>query len=343
VCSSDLEEVNEPFLFLNGEDFSTIDLLERRTVNNYKSLLGNRKILFIDEAQKIPDIGMKLKLMVDEINDLKIISTGSSAFDIIGKAGEPLTGRKTTLKLFPLSEKELFDFESIIDQKDNLLRRLVYGNYPELYFLKNENEKALYLKELINSYLLKDILSLDNIKNSGKIINLLRLLAYQVGSEVSLNELARQLQLSRNTIEKYLDLLSKVFVLFKLEGFSRNLRKEISKSSKWYFYDNGIRNTLIANFNPLNLRNDTGQLWENYIISERMKYQEYNNMIVNNYFWRTYDQQEIDLIEERDGNLFAYEMKWNMGSSKLPAAWKKAYPDSEYKIISMQNYQEWVL
>jgi hypothetical protein len=337
------EEVNEPFLFLNGEDFSTIDLLERRTVNNYKSLLGNRKILFIDEAQKIPDIGMKLKLMVDEINDLKIIITGSSAFDIIGKAGEPLTGRKTTLKLFPLSEKELFDFESIIDQKDNLLRRLVYGNYPELYFLKNENEKALYLKELINSYLLKDILSLDNIKNSGKIINLLRLLAYQVGSEVSLNELARQLQLSRNTIEKYLDLLSKVFVLFKLEGFSRNLRKEISKSSKWYFYDNGIRNTLIANFNPLNLRNDTGQLWENYIISERMKYQEYNNMIVNNYFWRTYDQQEIDLIEERDGNLFAYEMKWNMGSSKLPAAWKKAYPDSEYKIISMQNYQEWVL
>jgi predicted AAA+ superfamily ATPase len=337
------EEVKEPFLFLNGEDFSTIDLLERRTVNNYKTLLGNRKILFIDEAQKIPDIGMKLKLMVDEINDLKIIITGSSAFDIIGNTGEPLTGRKTTLKLFPLSEKELFDFESIIDQKDNLLKRLVYGNYPELYLLKNENEKALYLKELINSYLLKDILSLDNFKNSGKIINLLRLLAYQVGSEVSLNELARQLQLSRNTIEKYLDLLSKVFVLFKLEGFSRNLRKEISKSSKWYFYDNGIRNTLIANFNPLNLRNDSGQLWENYIISERMKYQEYNNMIVNNYFWRTYDQQEIDLIEEREGKLFAYEMKWNMGSSKLPAAWKKAYPDSEYKVISLQNYQEWVL
>jgi uncharacterized protein len=339
------EEVKEPFLFLNGEDLNTTVLMARRTVNNYKALLGNTKFLFIDEAQKIPDIGLKLKLIVDEINDIKIIVTGSATFDILGNIGEPLTGRKTTLKLFPLSEKELFGLEPLKEQKDNFLKRLVYGNYPEIYLLKNENEneKGLYLKELINSYLVKDILSINNVKNSGKIINLLRLLAFRIGSEVSLNELARQLQISRNTVEKYLDLLTKVFVLFKLEGFSRNLRKEISKSSKWYFYDNGIRNALIANFNGLSLRNDSEQLWENYIISERMKYQEYNRMIVNNYFWRTYDQQEIDLIEERKGKLFAYEMKWDMVSSKSPAAWKKAYPDSEYKVITQQNYLDWVL
>ena len=339
------EEIKEPFLFLNGEDLNTIILMARRTVNNYKALLGNTKFLFIDEAQKIPDIGLKLKLMVDEIRDIKIIATGSATFDILGNIGEPLTGRKTTLKLFPLSEKELFGLESLKKQKDNLLQRMVYGNYPEIYLLKNENEneKGLYLKELINSYLVKDILSINNVKNSGKIINLLRLLAFRIGSEVSLNELARQLQISRNTVEKYLVLLTKVFVLFKLDGFSRNLGKEISKSSKWYFYDNGIRNALIANFNTLSLRNDSGQLWKNYIISERMKYQEYNRMIVNNYFWRTYDQQEIDLIEEREGKLFAYEMKWNTGSSKSPAAWKKAYPDSKYKVISQKNYLDWVL
>lgn len=339
------EEIKEPFLFLNGEDLNTIILMARRTVNNYKALLGNTKFLFIDEAQKIPDIGLKLKLMVDEISDIKIIATGSATFDILGNIGEPLTGRKTTLKLFPLSEKELFGLESLKKQKDNLLQRMVYGNYPEIYLLKNENEneKGLYLKELINSYLVKDILSINNVKNSGKIINLLRLLAFRIGNEVTLNELARQLQISRNTVEKYLVLLTKVFVLFKLDGFSRNLGKEISKSSKWYFYDNGIRNALIANFNTLSLRNDSGQLWKNYIISERMKYQEYNRMIVNNYFWRTYDQQEIDLIEEREGKLFAYEMKWNTGSSKSPAAWKKAYPDSKYKVISQKNYLDWVL
>lgn len=339
------EEVKEPFLFLNGEDLNTIILMARRTVNNYKALLGNTKFLFIDEAQKIPDIGLKLKLMVDEISDIKIIVTGSATFDILGNIGEPLTGRKTTLKLFPLSEKELFGLEPPKGQKDNLLQRLVYGNYPEIYLLKNENEneKGLYLKELINSYLVKDILSINNVKNSGKIINLLRLLAFRIGSEVSLNELASQVHISRNTVEKYLDLLTKVFVLFKLDGFRRNLRKEISKSSKWYFYDNGIRNALIANFNGLSLRNDLGLLWENYIISERMKYQEYNRMIVNNYFWRTYDQQEINLIEEREGKLFAYEMKWNIVSSKAPAAWKKTYPDSEYKVISQQNYLDWLL
>jgi predicted AAA+ superfamily ATPase len=231
----------------------------------------------------------------------------------------------------------------VLERGDNLRLRLIYGNYPEVIQISNLDEKAEYLKEIINSYLLKDILAFESIKYSSILLNLLRLIAYQVGKEVSLNELAAQLHLSRNTVEKYLDLLIKVFVLYKLNGFSRNLRKEIVKSSKWYFYDNGIRNAVIANFNLLNLRDDTGSLWENYILSERIKYQNNNNMMVNNFFWRTYDQQEIDLIEEREGNLFAYEFKWSPSSVKPPVAWAKAYPKSKFEIITKENYFTWVV
>jgi len=220
---------------------------------------------------------------------------------------------------------------------------LIFGNYPELIHLKDISQKQGYLKEIINSYLLKDILVFENIKNASKIINLLRLIAFQVGSQVSLQELGKQLSMSKNTVERYLDLLSKVFILFKMEGFSRNLRKEVTKSSKWYFYDNGIRNTIIANLNPLNLRNDSGMLWENYMIAERLKYQSQESVLVNNYFWRTYDQQEIDLIEERGGNLFAYEFKWLKRNAKIPAAWKKNYPEAEFQVISSDNYYDWLV
>ena len=337
-----MKRVSEPYLFLNGEEFSTRELLERRTVKNYLAVLGDKKLLIIDEAQKIPEIGNILKLMVDGIDDLKIIATGSSAFDLQNKAGEPLTGRKITLNLYPLSEKELFVLEPIVNRKDNLQARLIFGNYPESYNLNSFEDKLIYLNDLITSYLLRDILTFENIKNSSKLINLLRLIAFQIGGEVSLHELAKQLQLSRNTVEKYLDLLTKVFILFKLDGYSGNLRKEVVKSSKWYFYDNGVRNAVIANLNPLNFRNDLGALWENYMISERMKYQSYSGMIVNNYFWRTYDQQEIDLVEEREGNLFAYEMKWNESKVKIPTAWQKAYPEAQFKVITQENYFDWV-
>jgi len=337
-----MKRVSEPYLFLNGEEFSTRELLERRTVKNYLAVLGDKKLLVIDEAQKIPEIGNILKLMVDGIDDLKIIATGSSAFDLQNKAGEPLTGRKITLNLYPLSEKELFVLEPIVNRKDNLQARLIFGNYPESYNLNSFEDKLIYLNDLITSYLLRDILTFENIKNSSKLINLLRLIAFQIGGEVSLHELAKQLQLSRNTVEKYLDLLTKVFILFKLDGYSGNLRKEVVKSSKWYFYDNGVRNAVIANLNPLNFRNDLGALWENYMISERMKYQSYSGMIVNNYFWRTYDQQEIDLVEEREGNLFAYEMKWNESKVKIPTAWQKAYPEAQYKVITQENYFDWI-
>ncbi|KAF0152863.1 MAG: putative ATPase [Ignavibacteria bacterium] len=337
------ETIDEPYLILNGEDFSTHDLLEKRTVQNYKQLIGNKRLLFIDEAQKIPGIGTKLKLMVDEIENIKIIITGSSAFDILGETGEPLTGRKITFTLFPFSEQELMHTDTIIERRENLHLRLIYGNYPEVTLIKNLEEKSEYLKEIINSYLLKDILMFENIKNSSRIINLLRLISFQVGSQVSIQELASQLQINRATVEKYLDLLSKVFVLYKLEGFSRNLRKEIVKHSKWYFYDNGIRNAVIANFSPLNLRSDTGMLWENYIMSERIKHQTYSGMITNNYFWRTYDQQEIDLVEERGGNLYGYEFKWKADKIKAPAAWKKSYPDAGFDVISQENYFDWVV
>lgn len=338
-----IEKLNEPYLLLNGEDFTVLEILARRSVQNYKNILGDKSVLLIDEAQKIPDIGNILKLMVDEIEGLKILVTGSLAFDIDKYMGEPLTGRRKTFNLLSLSESELDQVENQIEKRDNLRMRLVYGNYPELVHLKNLEDKSDYLNEIVNSYLLKDILAFESIRNSDKILNLLRLIAFQIGGEVSLPELASSLSMSKNTVEKYLDLLSKVFVLHKVGGFSRNLRKEVAKRSKWYFYDNGLRNILIANMNPLELRNDVGILWENYVISERIKHQKYSRMIVNNYFWRTYDQQEIDWLEEREGKLFGYEFKWNPKKQpKAPKVWKEAYPESEFEVVKHENYLTWV-
>jgi len=238
---------------------------------------------------------------------------------------------------------EYSEEENVIQTKSLLEERLLYGSYPELIKYESNEEKAGYLKELVSSYLLKDILEHDGIKSSSKMISLLRLIAFQIGKEVSLDELGKQLGISRNTVEKYLDLLEKVFVIYKVSGFSRNLRKEITKTSRWFFYDNGIRNTLIANFNPIALRNDIGELWENYLLSERIKFQHYTGMIANNYFWRTYNQQEIDWIEERDGNLFAYEIKWGENKKvKVPTAWKESYPESKYLVITQDNYLDFI-
>ncbi|RLD43007.1 MAG: ATPase [Bacteroidetes bacterium] len=334
-------KIKTDYLLLNGEDINVKALFETQSVQNFKNLLGNKRLLIIDEAQSIENIGQKLKLMIDEIEDMNVLITGSSAFDISNKTGEPLTGRKYTFYLYPFCEHEYNQIEDIIQKPDNLKHRLIYGNYPELIHLNSNEEKQEYLSEIVNSYLLKDILTFENIKNSSKILNLLRLISWQTGSEVSYNELGKKLGMSKNTVEKYLDLLSKVFILFKVEGFSRNLRKEVVKSSKWYFYDNGIRNALIANFQNIELRNDIGILWENYIISERIKYQAYNNIVSNNYFWRTYDKQEIDWIEEREGNLYAYEFKWNK-TAKIPLAFSKAYPDAKFEVINKNNYLVWI-
>lgn len=335
--------IKEPYLMLNGEDMATMAILAQRTVENYQRLLGSKKLLIIDEAQKIPDIGLALKLMVDSITGLKIIATGSSVFDLSNKLGEPLTGRKYTFYLFPLAQMEYSGSENLIETRARLEERMIYGCYPELLSLTGNDEKAAYLNEMVGSYLLKDILEFDGIKNSSKVSKLLQLIAFQIGKEVSLEELGKQLGISRNTVERYLDLLSKVFVIYRLPGFSRNLRNEITKTSRWYFYDNGIRNALINNFNPLMIRNDTGELWENYLLAERLKFQHYNGIHSNNYFWRTYQQQEIDLIEEREGKLFAYELKWRSGKVvRIPSAWVKAYPESSFRVIHTENYLEWI-
>jgi len=337
-----LKNMNEPVLSLNGEDINIHDKLAIRSIENYRQLIGSYKLIYIDEAQKIPEIGLKLKLMVDEIEGLRIIISGSSSFDISKDAGEPLTGRKYAFNLFAISENEYNQIENSFSKIDKIRERLIFGNYPELLHLPDQNDKIDYLNEMISSYLLKDILVYENIKNSQKIFNLLRLIAFQIGREVSLQELGNQLGISKNTVEKYLDLLSKVYILHKVEGYSRNLRKEITKSSRWYFLDNGIRNAIIANFNSIKARNDIGQLWENYMISERIKYQEYNRISSNNYFWRTYDQQEIDWVEERDGSLHGYEFKWKVNKVRIPSQWKSAYPDSTFEVINNSNFENWL-
>ncbi len=338
-----ISQIPEKKLVLTGDDLAAHDLLEPQTLENYKLNFAGIKLLVIDEAQKIPNIGNKLKLLADNLDGLKILVTGSAAFDMSNQTGEPLTGRKKTFYLYPFSQSEYFENENILETKSRLNMRLVFGNYPELIHLPSKQQKTAYLHELSNSYLLKDILEFDGIRNADKIRNLLRLIAFQIGKEVSLSELASNLEIHKDTVARYLDLLSKTYVIFKVEGLSRNLRKEITKMSRWYFYDNGIRNVVINNLNDFELRNDKGELWENYLISERLKFQTYNGLYSSNYFWRTYDQQEIDWIEERDGKLFAYEIKLSdKKKTKIPSAWAQAYPDSEFQVVTPANYLAWI-
>jgi predicted AAA+ superfamily ATPase len=339
-----LESTNENVLQLNGEDINDARLLEERSASNYTKLLQNVSILIIDEAQSITDIGLILKLIVDSIEGIKVIATGSSMFDLANKLGEPLVGRKNTMYLFPLSQIEFTQFENYKQTTEKLEERLIYGGYPEVTHYDSWGEKQTYLREIVNSYLLKDILVFDGIKNADKIYDLLRLIAFQVGKEVSLQELGNQLNISKNTVEKYLDLLSKVFIIFKIEGFSKNLRKEITKSSRWYFYDNGIRNTIINNFNTINNRTDIGDLWENYLASERFKKQQYQKIYKQNYFWRTYDQQELDWLETEAETIAGYEFKWNENrKTKIPGAFAKAYPEATFEVINKQNYLDFII
>ncbi|MDP3930272.1 MAG: DUF4143 domain-containing protein, partial [Bacteroidota bacterium] len=345
LIKSVLDELHdEKVLKLNGEDMATEALLKVRSIENYKRLLFGYTLLVIDEAQKINEIGAILKLMVDEVPGIKILVSGSSMFDLNNKLGEPLTGRKKTFMLYPLAQMEYIQIENLVQTKSNLDQRLIYGSYPELLKLNRAIDKENYLNELVTDYLLKDILAIDGVRNASKMMDLLKLIAFQIGKEVSYDELGKQLGMSKNTVERYLDLLSKVFVVFKVSGFSRNLRSEIVKSSKWYFYDLGIRNTLVSNYAPLDLRADRGDLWENYCLVERLKYLSYSETKAYYYFWRTYQQQEIDWIEDRGGQLFAFEIKWNENKKvKVPTAWKTAYPEASFDVISPANYLDWIL
>jgi len=338
-----LPKLGTPYMFLNGEDQATQKMLKDRTVANYQGILGEKKVLVIDEAQKIPEIGWILKLMVDEIDGLHIIATGSSVFDLTRRMGEPLTGRKTDIHLYPLAQQEFSTVETRIETYAMLQDRLIFGGYPELLHMPGRDEKVDYLRGMVTSYLLKDILEFDGIRNANKLVDLLRMIAFQTGKEVSHDELSKHLGISKNTVERYLDLLSKVFVIYRIPGFSRNLRKEITRHARWYFVDNGIRNALINNFNPLPMRNDVGALWENYVLTERLKYQSYTGMSSENYFWRTYQQQEIDWIEEREGNLFAYECKWNPTKKvKVPSAWAETYSGAEFRVIKPDAYLDFI-
>jgi len=340
-----LEGVKEKYLLVNGEDIIIQEYLSSQSINKLKNFVGNHTLLAIDEAQRIPNIGLNLKLIIDNLKAIKVIATGSASFDLYQKLGEPLTGRKITLRLFPLAQMEISQIEKTYETKANLETRLIFGSYPEVVLCKDNQERVSYLKELINSYLCKDILEMDGLRQSDKLIKILQLLAFQMGNQVSYSEIAAQVGLNKKTVERYLELLEKVFVIFKIKGFSRNLRKEVSKNPKYYFFDLGIRNALINNFNPLTLRNDLGMLWENYIISERIKKQEYLNIQANNYFWRTYDKKEIDFIEERGGRLYAYEIKWkkDIKDARLaPSDWQSTYPDSQFLIVSQDNYQKFI-
>ncbi len=332
-------------IILNGESSDTVRMIADKSISNYKRLFAGIDLLAIDEAQHIPDIGMKLKLMVDEIPGLAIIATGSSSFDLQNQAGEPLVGRCTRFMLTPFSIKELNDQQSAFEIISNIDHYLIYGNYPELINIESSGEQARYLTEIVDSYLLKDILAVDGIKNSQKMHDLLRLIAYQVGSEVSIDELGKQLGISRNTAERYLDLLQKVFVLYKIGGYSKNLRKEVTKSSKWYFQDNGIRNAILNDFRPFADRSneEKGLLWENFIISERMKKKHNGLTSTNMFFWRTYDQQEIDLLEEDNHIITAYEIKAGKKNPKVPKAFANAYPDAKFNVVNKENFWEYII
>jgi len=328
----------------SGDNIRTQQTLGSQDFSQILSYVEGYELLAIDEAQNIPNIGMAIKIIVDQMPNIRVILTGSSSFELAGQVGEPLTGRKQTLTLYPLAQAELLSSYNKFELRENLEDFLIYGSYPEVVLASTGKQKIDVIAEISNSYLIKDILAFDRVKNSKVLLDLLKLLAFQVGSEVSLTEIGTKIGVDYKTVQRYLDLLEKAFVIIRLGGFSRNLRNEITNKAKYYFLDNGIRNSLIAQFNGLSQRNDIGQLWENFIFIERLKHRAHQSIYANMYFWRTYNQQEIDLVEDRDGKLHGYEMKWS--TSKMPNAphqWTEAYSNSSYEIITPDTYQKFIM
>ena len=326
-----------PYLWLNGDEPNIPILFSGINSREIKQLAGKNKIIVIDEAQRIKDIGLKLKLAIDNFPDLQIIATGSSSFELANEMNEPLTGRKFEYTLYPFSFGELKDFHGTLEENMQLKNRLVYGAYPEV--INHPEESKETLNWLSDSYLYKDLFQMESIKKPELLVKLLQSLAWQIGSEVSYNEIATTIGSDPKTVEKYIGLLEKTFVVFRLHALSRNLRNEIKKSRKIYFYDNGIRNAIINNFNPIDIRQDVGALWENYLISERLKFSEYNRIYSNKFFWRTKQQQEIDYIEERDGKMWAYEFKYSPNKNpRLSKTFQAAYPQNEFEAIHPKNY-----
>lgn len=332
----------EEVLWFNGDEIDVRSLFENISATRLKAIIGAKNIVIIDEAQRIADIGIRLKLITDTFPEIQLIATGSSSFDLANKINEPLTGRKWEYKMFPVSFGEMVNHHGLLEEKRLLPHRLVYGYYPDV--VNNPGNEKEILKQLSDSYLYKDILMWEQIKKPEKLIKLLQALALQIGSQVSYNELGQITGLDNKTVEKYINLLEQVFVIFRLSSFSRNLRNELKNSKKIYFYDNGIRNALIANFNQIEVRNDIGALWENFLVSERIKHLNYSGKWVNYWYWRTRDQKEIDFVEETDGIIKTYEFKWNPKSKiKKPVKFLETYPGSEFKSFDKDNFESFLL
>lgn len=337
LISAIRDSLSVDVLWLNGDEANVREALSNTGLSQLKSIIGNNKVLIIDEAQRIENIGLTLKLIVDNLLEIQVIATGSSSFELANRINEPLTGRKYEHLLLPLSHGELQNHFGYLDEKGMLHHRLIFGTYPEV--VTHPGEEIQILKSLSGSYLFKDIFTWENIKKPDRLEQLVKALAFQTGNQVSYHELGQLTGLDNETVEKYILLLERALVIFRLNSFSRNLRNELKRSRKIYFYDNGIRNALINNFNQLEFRSDIGQLWENYLISERMKRNLYQQHYSNMYFWRNHNQQEIDYLEEYGGKIYAYEFKWNIKRKvSVPRSFAEAYPENEWQVINPENY-----
>jgi hypothetical protein len=328
---------------MTGDDLDVQELFRQMTSSRLKALLGNCKILIIDEAQRIPEIGLRLKLITDQIKEVQVIATGSSSFELASKVNESLAGRKREFQMFPVSFGEMVSHTNLLEELRLIPHRMIYGYYPEV--VSNPGNESMILKELADSFLYKDILSFESIKKPDKITRLLKALAFQIGSQVSYNEIGQLIGLDTKTVERYIDVLEKSFIIFRLGSFSRNLRNELKQSRKIYFWDLGIRNILIGNLAQVENRNDVGALWENFVIVERLKRNSYSGSFAQNWFWRTQQQKEIDYLEEENGELKAYDFKWNdkKSGTRIPSIFAKAYPDATYQIITPKNVDEFLL
>jgi predicted AAA+ superfamily ATPase len=336
-----LFEKSTEIIWLNGDEPDIQSIFENISSKRLEAIIGNKKMIIIDEAQRIPEIGLKMKLITDQLLNVQLIATGSSAFELSNKLNEPLTGRKWEFKMYPISFQEMVNHHGLLNEIRLLPHRLIYGFYPDVVNHPG-NEKEI-LKQLSDSYLYKDLLMIDQIKKPSALVKLLQALALQIGSQVSYHELAQICGLDGKTIEKYMMLLEQSYIIFRLTSFSRNQRNELKKSRKVYFFDNGIRNSLIANFEQIENRTDIGALWENYLVSERVKYLAYQQKWVNNWYWRTTEQQEIDYVEEENGQLSAYEFKWNpKAKGSVPNSFKKTYPTATINIIHRENFEQFL-
>lgn len=338
-----IKRLNLNTLVINGDQSRFIDIITSRDLAKIQSLVSGYNMLFVDEAQRIPEIGINLKIILDNLPKLKVLVTCSSSLDLASKISEPLTGRVWNYHLYSISFLELSAFQNRAELDNNLEERLIYGSYPEIFSYESLLQKREYLQTVSDAYLYRDLIEFGDIKNSSKIRDLLKLLAFQIGSEVSLTELGTSLSMSKDTVSRYIDLLEKSYIVFRLGGFSRNLRKEVTRMDKIFFYDLGIRNILIDNLKPLKDRNDSGSLWENFLLLERVKLNAGKQDFVSNYFWRTHTGAELDYVEEKNGTLYGFEFKSGSKIVKVPSGWLKAYPESKFQCVNKNNYLDFIL